>query len=131
MSMSVLESLASGVPVICSDHPGNSEIIEDGINGFVFKNKSDAECLLTELCLNPDLLANLKKTTKKHFNEHLDAKIMASRYMKLFEDISGRWTKGLKSKFKTIDERIPIRKRKKTGLRCSGTNWQVCNHQAI
>jgi glycosyltransferase involved in cell wall biosynthesis len=113
MSMAILESLACGVPVVCSNHAGNNEIIEDGVNGFVFSNKSDAECILTELCLNPELLIKLKSTTKQHFTDHLDAKVMAKRYMKLFKDVSNQWTEGSGFRSSTINEQISIRKRRK------------------
>jgi glycosyltransferase involved in cell wall biosynthesis len=37
LSGSIRESLASGVPVVASDIGGNSEIVKDGYNGFLFK----------------------------------------------------------------------------------------------
>ncbi|MCC4044173.1 glycosyltransferase family 4 protein [Enterococcus gallinarum] len=39
-SFSVLEALSIGVPVICSDNTGASDIIEDGKNGFVFRTQN-------------------------------------------------------------------------------------------
>jgi len=64
ISMSILESLASGVPVICSDHYGNKEIIEKGVNGFVYKDKPHAVKILSKLASNPDYLKELKDRPK-------------------------------------------------------------------
>jgi len=89
ISMAILEALACGVPVICSDHFGNKEIIKDGINGYVFKDKKHAQKILTELCNDKKKLKELKKTTKKHFLENLDAKYTAKGYIKIVEDITG------------------------------------------
>ncbi len=38
--LSVLEALASGLPVICSENAGAADIIQNGINGFVIKSQS-------------------------------------------------------------------------------------------
>ena len=35
LPLAVLEALAAGVPVICTDVPGNAEAVRDGIDGFV------------------------------------------------------------------------------------------------
>jgi len=39
-SLSILESLASNVPVITTTVGGNPEIIKDGVNGYIFKPKN-------------------------------------------------------------------------------------------
>ena len=41
MSNVILEALASGLPVVASQIPGNTELIEDGINGFLFNPAGD------------------------------------------------------------------------------------------
>jgi glycosyltransferase involved in cell wall biosynthesis len=50
MSNVILEALASGLPVIASDIPGNVELINDDANGFLFDPASDP-ALLTERIL--------------------------------------------------------------------------------
>jgi len=86
LSVSVLEALACGVPVICSDHYGNKEIIKNGVNGFVFTDRDHARKILTDLCDKPKLLANLKRTTEESFKkDKLDAKYMAEGYVNIAE----------------------------------------------
>jgi hypothetical protein len=96
ISMAILESLACGVPVICSDHFGNKEIIEDGVNGYVFKDKHHAQTILTRLIKHPKELAKLKETTKRHFVEKLDSRHMAYQYIKLMEEIMGNKSDDIK-----------------------------------
>jgi glycosyltransferase involved in cell wall biosynthesis len=36
LPLAVIEALACGTPVICSDVPGNTDLVEDGYNGFVY-----------------------------------------------------------------------------------------------
>ena len=88
ISMAILESLACGVPVICSNHYGNKEIIKNGINGYVFNKKEDAREILTRLIKDPEELSNLKQSTIKHFDENLDAKHTAGKYIELIESVS-------------------------------------------
>jgi glycosyltransferase involved in cell wall biosynthesis len=33
----ITEALACGIPVICSDSPGNADLVHDGVNGLTFK----------------------------------------------------------------------------------------------
>ena len=84
VSMAILEALASGVPVVCSNHAGNKEIIENGVNGYVFETKPEAKEILTELGLNRDILQDLQKSTLEHFQNKLDSRIQAAKYVDLF-----------------------------------------------
>jgi glycosyltransferase involved in cell wall biosynthesis len=87
ISMAILESLCCGVPVICSNHFGNKEVIEEGINGHVFGDREQARKLLKALCCFPERLSKLKETTKSHFDQFLDAKHTASKYIDLIKTL--------------------------------------------
>lgn len=107
ISMSILESLACGVPVVCSNHFGNKEIIEDGVNGYVFKDMNHAKRILTYFINNPKELDRLKESTKLHFLEQLNSKYMAYEYIKAMEDIVGDDSRDVeepKHDFKIIKE---------------------------
>jgi len=95
VSIAILEALACGVPVICSNHFGNKEIIEEGVNGYVFESRGEAVKILRKLAENPDRLAELKKTTLEHFLENLDGKIMADQYIKLVERAAAKYQEPL------------------------------------
>jgi len=79
-SMSVLESLACGVPVICNNYPGNNEIIKDGINGYVFDNFKQAEDLLKNILEDEDYLKSLKNSTLEWAKENLSSSILMNKY---------------------------------------------------
>lgn len=52
------EAMASGLPVICSRAAGASEVIQNGVDGFVVENPWDVDCLtqpLRLLALDPAL----------------------------------------------------------------------------
>jgi glycosyltransferase involved in cell wall biosynthesis len=69
LPLGVLEAMACGTPVICSDVAGNLELVEHGSNGLVFR-AGDATGLaqaLTRACLNREMLDQLGRRA------HLDA----------------------------------------------------------
>jgi glycosyltransferase involved in cell wall biosynthesis len=99
VSMAILEAMACGIPIICSNHYGNKEIIVDGVNGYVFSDKDHAQKILINLINNPKELKELKKTTKQYFDDNLDAKHTVNKYMDVIYKITGE-DKDVKKKFK-------------------------------
>jgi glycosyltransferase involved in cell wall biosynthesis len=48
LPLAIIEALACGTPVICTDVPGNTDLIEDGVNGLVFPVR-DTQALSDQL----------------------------------------------------------------------------------
>lgn len=85
-SLSILESLASNVPVITTTVGGNPEIIVDGVNGYLFEPKDvDAlteiiqKIVTKEMTISREVYSNIEK------NFTLD--IMVKNHIKLLECI--------------------------------------------
>jgi len=130
ISMAILESLASGVPVICSNHFGNKEIIEQGINGYIFKDKGAAKNILKDLCKHRDKLELLKKTTKEHFANKLDAKYTAKRYIELAEKIlSKKLTNGVSEISVNIKKKNKDKKKRKKENKKKFTIISSCHNK--
>lgn len=62
---SVLEAMACGLPIICSEIRGNADLIKDGENGFLFK-PSDAKSLSNHLSLLLEDSAKCSSMGKKN-----------------------------------------------------------------
>jgi glycosyltransferase involved in cell wall biosynthesis len=70
--LSVLEALASGIPVICSENAGASDLIQDEYNGFVIKAANAEEIYDKLLWFNNNrekisiMSENARKTAKQY-----------------------------------------------------------------
>lgn len=84
-SMAVLESLASGVPVLCKPKGGNNELITNGVNGYIVGDRSEFLLKLEQMYFAPAFLEKIKKTTLEDFNNRLHVRHTANNYMQLFE----------------------------------------------
>lgn len=71
----LLLSMSYGVPILCSDLPPFKEIIEDGINGFIFEseNVDSLKMKIEEIArLSPDLLTSISSASLKLMQEKYD-----------------------------------------------------------
>lgn len=89
-SIGILEALSVGVPVIVNDRPSNPELIKNGVNGYVYKDQREAEGIIGDLIKDPKALLQLRESTLKHFNKHMDIKHNIKKYLDLFSSIKNQ-----------------------------------------
>ncbi|PZR32158.1 glycosyltransferase [Caulobacter segnis] len=89
-SLAALEALASGVPMVMSDIGGASEIVEDGVNGYLFE-AGDMDALVDRLCRfsDPELRRAMKARARPSV-ERYSIEAMVSRYERLLIDTAGK-----------------------------------------
>jgi glycosyltransferase involved in cell wall biosynthesis len=79
-SNTLIEYVAAGLPVVCSDVGGNAEIIEDGVNGYLFPN-GDASQLAAALIKIRDKAIDgrcLNDAADVVFNKHRSENVISS-----------------------------------------------------
>lgn len=67
MTLSGLEALGCGIPIICTDHSGVNDLIQDGVNGFVVPacdSKAIAEKVIW-MIQNVDKIPQMKLQARK------------------------------------------------------------------
>lgn len=87
--MTVAESLASGVPVICYDVGALPELIDNGVNGFVYPKgewKQMAEGVV-KLIDNPELLAEFSANARSKAEVYYDEAKVSQQYADLYHSI--------------------------------------------
>ena len=90
MSNVLLESCATGRPIITTDRPGCREIIEDGVNGYVVKAQ-DAEDLkekMVQFMMLPyDMKREMGLAARRKVEKEFDRRIVVEAYLKVVEEI--------------------------------------------
>lgn len=88
MSNVLLESCALGRPIITTDRPGCREIIDDGINGFMIKQR-DTQDLIEKIKMFLDLpyieKVNMGLAARKKVEKEFDRQIVVDAYLKAIE----------------------------------------------
>jgi glycosyltransferase involved in cell wall biosynthesis len=96
----IVESMASGLPVIATDVGGNSEAIMDGQNGYIIKRDDDkmlAERIIT-LLKNENLRKKMADESIKRV-ELFSLEKMKDKTEELYQSLYNKWIhRGLNSK---------------------------------
>ena len=96
-SMAVLESIALGVPVICSNKTGNNEIVKNGINGYLFSDLDNAGLIIDEL-LTSENLDKLRSSCLSYSDSNADFIKMSDSYIKAIESLFSNQNDNFKNK---------------------------------
>ncbi len=86
MSITLLEAMAKGKPIICTDIRGNREVIKDGINGLLVKPK-DPKDIIDKIRLLLDdrkLAKGLAAQAQKDYGNTFTEKIMLDKIMDVY-----------------------------------------------
>lgn len=91
MPLSVLESMAEGLPVIASDVVGNRDCVLPEVTGFLYPLESpgDAAKVLLTLCANPGQWAKLSQTARQECIKRHDVTVMAGKVHKIYREALG------------------------------------------
>lgn len=90
MSNSMLEALASGLPLIATDTGGTRELLNDGINGFIvkIKNSQDLADKIEILIKDAELRKRMGEESRKKA-ENMSWEKVAKQYYNLYSEIKG------------------------------------------
>lgn len=94
LSMSLLEAISRGKPCIVSNVGGNTEIIENGINGFVFEseNRGDLISRLSDAIdnLDSEQMEAIRRNALDTFQKKFSVRTMVERHEELYSRHIGR-----------------------------------------
>jgi len=84
-SLSILESLAANVPVITTNVGGNTEVITDGVNGFIYEAKdiSTLSNIIENICLGNKMIST---NTRELIVNSFSLPKMVENHFKLIEE---------------------------------------------
>ncbi len=93
MSNVLLEGAAMGKPLIASNIPGCKEIVDDGINGYLFEARNVnqlVEKIEKFLSLDDEAKNQMGQAGRKKIEKEFDRNIVINEYMKVIEDVIHR-----------------------------------------
>lgn len=72
LPISIIEAMSCSLPIIASNVGGNSELVQDGFNGFLVSSTQSLENRLNTFLKNPKLLRKMGDNSFKSFNEKFE-----------------------------------------------------------
>ncbi len=89
LPMTLLESMASSNPIVATSVGGNSELIVDGVNGFLVppKNPSALASALLRLLSDSKLRSKMGKEGRKRVEKYFSTERMCKEYEQIYESI--------------------------------------------
>ncbi len=91
LSNIIMEALACGLPVVCFDVGGNSDMVEHLNNGYLASPRDSHELAKGILwVINHDNYSRLSEAAVTKVCENFDSRVVAKRYIKLYEEILSR-----------------------------------------
>ena len=96
-SLTLLEAMATGLPVVVTDVGGNPEIVRAGVDGLLFPRgdaAAGAECL-RRLLRDPDLSARLGASGRRRVAEKYQLHQTVDAYYRLYRELARRRPAGL------------------------------------
>ena len=83
----LLEAMACGLPVVCADGGGNRDIIEEGVNGFLVKERNPKQLAdKIELLLTDSALRQQMSTNAHSFAQHFSIETYVDRLLELYQE---------------------------------------------
>jgi L-malate glycosyltransferase len=89
LSITVLESMRCGLPVVATSVGGNPEVVVDGVTGYLVPPRDTAtfEERIVRLLRDPDLRRRMGEEGKKRVEECFRLKDVADRYLQVYEGL--------------------------------------------
>ncbi len=86
--LKALQYMAMGIPCVASPVGVNTEIIQDGVNGFLAKDENEWIGKITLLMQNPDLRRKLGMAGRKTVEERYSVKVWAPKYIEIIKNVA-------------------------------------------
>lgn len=92
LPVSIMEAASFGIPTIATDVGGSSEIVIDGVNGFLisknFTNEDLKNIITKYISLSHEQKINLKENARKHWEKNFSADNNYPQFFQQYDELS-------------------------------------------
>lgn len=81
--LTIIEALASSIPVVCINDPSFTEMVQNNYNGYSFNNDSEYQNLIIKLMNNKDLYETISLNAKNSIHKY-SKEVFASDILKVY-----------------------------------------------
>ncbi len=86
-SITLLEAMAAGKPVLASRIGGNPQVVEDGITGWLFGGEEDLAQRILQLAADPLLLVRMGQAGCQRFDKYFTRQRMVGYYEQIYQQV--------------------------------------------
>ncbi|HMD61643.1 MAG TPA: glycosyltransferase family 4 protein [Opitutaceae bacterium] len=90
MGLTLLESMASGTPVICSRVAAMPEFVRDGQTGFIFDGPEQLAGQLRRLAGDPALVERLGASARREVENEYDVEVVGPHLLAIYRELIAR-----------------------------------------
>lgn len=87
LSYAVLEAMSMQLPLLLSNCPGNEDLVENGLNGFLYDHPHQAIKFINQYFNNPELLSKHSLASLNMLKTNFNIEQMAQGYIKLYNSV--------------------------------------------
>jgi glycosyltransferase involved in cell wall biosynthesis len=87
LPLSVLEAMNLGLPLILSRCAGNTDLVVEGVNGFLYDTPSDAVAILYRLYHDPSLRLKMGEASQQRCSSLYDERLFGAAYAALYIEL--------------------------------------------
>ena len=87
--LAISEGLSLGIPAVVSDYGGNTNMVINGITGFVFPQKNSEELykIIKNLSQSPVILRKMRENCMDDHKKRFSAQEMTREYEEIYKNI--------------------------------------------
>lgn len=87
LSYAVLEAMSMQLPLLLSNCPGNKDLVENGVNGFLYDHPQQAVKFINQYLNNPELLSKHSLASLNMLKTNFNIEQMVQGYIRLYNSI--------------------------------------------
>ncbi|MBF0522031.1 MAG: glycosyltransferase [Candidatus Omnitrophica bacterium] len=89
LPMSLIEAAVLGVPIVCSNIPGNNDVVEQGVNGFLVDQDQDYTDVVLRFINGDESIRDMGLHGKKRAEQLFDQKVVINKIVDVYRRVLG------------------------------------------